>query len=321
MGMPTMPGSGSGTGGSGSGATALPPTGGNGTGSSDCTCGIAQRATKIVGGQETEVNEWPWQIGMVWSGSSSVFCGGTVISDEWILTAAHCTDGTNPADIQVLLGEHDYWDDNDGQVRMAITEIINHPDYNSATTDQDFALLRMADRINWAANPNIRPACLPEYTAGDYDQWMSTVTGWGTTSSGGSTSNLLLEVDVQVISNDECNNAYSGSITNNMMCAADASGNGGSDACQGDSGGPLVSCGADGNCGTTPGQNYELIGVVSFGIGCAEKDFPGVYARTTAALDWIYTNAMPFETCSRDAQRLNDDARFNIHWALSLTQL
>merc|ERR1719447_2385570 len=306
-GMPPPPGSGSGsgsgTGGSGSGGSGSggSGSGGNSTGSSDCTCGIAKRVTKIVGGQETEVNEWPWQIGMVWSGSSSVFCGATVISDEWILTAAHCTDGTNPADIQVLLGEHDYWDDNDGQVRMAITEIINHPDYDSSTTDQDFSLLRMADRINWAANPNIRPACLPEYTAGDYDQWMSTVTGWGTTSSGGSTSNVLLEVDVQVISNSECNGAYGG-ITHNMICAQDASGNGGSDACQGDSGGPLVSCGADGNCGTTPGQNYELIGVVSYGIGCAEADFPGVYARTTAALDWIYTNAMPFETCSRGVQ-------------------
>merc|ERR1712181_198847 len=96
-----MPG-GSGTGGSGSGSGAppLPPTGGNGTASGDCTCGIAQRATKIVGGQETEVNEWPWQVGMVWSGSSSVFCGATVISDEWILTAAHCTDGTGASEIQ-----------------------------------------------------------------------------------------------------------------------------------------------------------------------------------------------------------------------------
>merc|ERR1712106_1244449 len=193
-GMPTMPptgsGSGSGatalppTGGSGSGATVLPPTGGNGTASSDCTCGIAQRVTKIVGGQETEVNEWPWQVGMVWSGSSSVFCGATVISDEWILTAAHCTDGTAASEIQVLLGEHDYWNDNDGQVRMAISEIVSHPDYDSSNVDNDFALLRMADKINWAATPNIRPACLPEYTAGDYDQWMSTVTGWGTTSSG-----------------------------------------------------------------------------------------------------------------------------------------
>jgi len=240
---------------------------------------------------------------MVWSGSSSVFCGATVISDEWILTAAHCTDGTGANEIQVLLGEHDYWDGSEtNMVRMDIAEIVNHAGYDSNTVDNDFALLRMANKLDWSANPHIRPACLPEYTAGGtpptYDQWMSTVTGWGTTSSGGSTSNVLLEVDVQVISNSECNNAYGG-ITDNMLCAADASGNGGSDACQGDSGGPLVSCGADGNCGTTPGQNYELIGVVSFGIGCAQADFPGVYARTTAALDWIYTNAMPFETCSR----------------------
>lgn len=292
-GIPPMPPTGTG---SGSGPTGSPPTGGNGT-AGDCTCGIAKRSTRIVGGQEVEVNEWPWQAGMVWSGSSSVFCGATVISNEWILTAAHCVDGTAASEIQMLLGEHDYWD-SDEPVRMDISEIISDPNYDSNSVDRDFALLRMANPIDWAANPNIRPACLPEYTAGDYDQWMSTVTGWGTTSSGGPTSNVLLEVDVQVISNSECNAAYGG-ITDNMLCAQDASGNGGSDACQGDSGGPLVSCGADGNCGTTPGQNYELIGVVSFGIGCAEKDFPGVYARTTAALDWIYTNAMPFETCSR----------------------
>merc|ERR1719234_1369903 len=117
-------------------------------------------------------------------------------------------------------------------VRMDISEIINHENYNSNTVDNDFALLRMATKIEWGANPHIRPACLPEYGAGDYDQWMSTVTGWGTTQSGGSVSNVLLEVDVKVISNSECNNAYGG-ITNNMLCAADASGNGGSDASQG----------------------------------------------------------------------------------------
>jgi len=268
-------------------------------GSSDCTCGLAQRNTKIVGGQETEVSEWPWQVGMVWSGSSSVFCGATVISDEWILTAAHCTDGTGASEIQVLLGEHDYWNNGEtNMVRMDIAEIVNHEDYNSNTVDNDFALLKMANKIDWAANPNIRPACLPSAGSGDYDQWMSTVTGWGTTSSGGSVSNVLLEVDVKVISNSECNNAYGG-ITNNMLCAADASGNGGSDACQGDSGGPLVACGPDGNCGTTAGMNYDLIGVVSFGIGCAQADFPGVYARVTAARAWIDTNAVGLNTCPR----------------------
>lgn len=251
-----------------------------------------------MGGVETEVNEWPWQAGMVWSGSSSVFCGATVISDEWILTASHCVDGTNPAEIQVLLGEHDYWDSGESSMaRMDISEIIMHEDYNSNTVDQDFALLKMARKLDWSANENIRPACLPSAGAGDYDQWMSTVTGWGTTSSGGSTSNVLLEVDVKVISNSECNGAYGG-ITNNMLCAADASGNGGSDACQGDSGGPLVACGPDGNCGTTAGMNYDLIGVVSFGIGCAQADFPGVYARVTAARQWIDDNAPGWDSGS-----------------------
>merc|ERR1719351_417846 len=264
-GRPPPGGSGSGrppVGGSGSGGSGIGPVGGSGSGnntggsggaSGDCKCGLAERRTRIVGGVETEVNEWPWQAGMVWSGSSSVFCGATVISDEWILTASHCVDGTNPAEIQVLLGEHDYWDSGESSMtRMDISEIIMHGDYDSNTVDQDFALLKMARKLDWSANENIRPACLPSAGAGDYDQWMSTVTGWGTTSSGGSTSNVLPEVDVKVISNSECNGAYGG-ITNNMLCAADASGNGGSDACQGDSGGPLVACGPDGNCGTTTG--------------------------------------------------------------------
>merc|ERR1719367_2601039 len=165
-GRPPPGGSGSGrppVGGSGSGGSGSGPVGGSGSGnntggsggaSGDCKCGLAERRTRIVGGVETEVNEWPWQAGMVWSGSSSVFCGATVISDEWILTAAHCVDGTTASDIQMLLGEHDYWD-SDEPVRMDISEIIMHPEYNSQTVDQDFALLRMANKIDWAANPTI----------------------------------------------------------------------------------------------------------------------------------------------------------------------
>merc|ERR1719285_796567 len=160
-GRPPPGGSGSGrppVGGSGSGNN----TGGSGGASGDCKCGLAQRSTRIVGGVETEVNEWPWQAGMVWSGSSSVFCGATVISDEWILTASHCVDGTNPAEIQVLLGEHDYWDSGESSMtRMDISEIIMHADYDSNTVDQDFALLKMARKLDWSANENIRPACLP----------------------------------------------------------------------------------------------------------------------------------------------------------------
>jgi hypothetical protein len=272
--------------------------------SEDCICGLSKRGTRIVGGQEVTVDEWPWQGAMVWTNGISVFCGATVISDEWILTASQCLDGKSAAEIEVLLGEHDYTD-NDEPVRMAISEIIQHEGWNTATLDQDFALLRMAYKIDWASNPNIRPVCLPDANAGDFDQLAATVTGWGTTSLGGSISDVLMEADVQVMSNSICSNAYgdySGAITENMICAADASGNGGSDACQGDSGGPLVSCGGDWNCGTTQGQNYDLIGVVSWGIGCAHADYPGVYARVTAARAWIDANAPGMTVCPRTSQ-------------------
>merc|ERR1712106_162296 len=118
-GMGGSTGSGSGPGplpptGSGSGSGPLPPTvsptgSGSGSGSSsDCQCGLAQRNTRIVGGEQTEVNEYPWQVGVVDKGSSSVWCGASVISNQWILTAAHCTYGKTASELQTLLGEHDY---------------------------------------------------------------------------------------------------------------------------------------------------------------------------------------------------------------------
>ena len=88
---------------------------------------------------------------------------------------------------------------------------------------------------------------------------------------------MLREVDVEVISNSQCKNAYGSSISARMLCAITAGGKGGKDACQGDSGGPLVSSGT--GDGVTAGQNYDLVGVVSWGAGCADKDYPGVYAR------------------------------------------
>jgi len=201
----------------------------------------------------------------------------------------------------VWLADHYLQDVDSVGVRIDISDITLHGDYNSGTFDQDFALLKMARKIDWNANPNIRPVCLPSAGAGDFDQWMSTVTGWGATSSGGDSSNVLLEVDVKVISNADCNQMYNGAITSNMLCAEDASGNGGSDACQGDSGGPLVTCGPGGNCGTTAGKNYDQIGVVSWGHGCANANSPGVYARVTELRQWIDDNAAGWQsgTCPR----------------------
>jgi len=276
-----------------------------------CKCGLAQRGTrtKIVGGQEVEHHEWPWQATLVWRGIA-VFCGGSVISDEWILTAAHCfEDGKKPADIQALLAEHNV-QDSDLPVRMDISNIILHKDWNYHTFDQDFALLKMARKIDWYANPNIRPVCLPSAEAGDFGQWISTATGWGQTSNYGSFSNILLEVDLKVISTNECKRRRedpssslfflpdSIRITPNMLCTEDPSGNGHASTCKGDSGGPLVACWPYGNCGTTTGNSYTQIGVTSFGNDCIGT---AVFARVTAARQWIDENAPGWQsgTCPR----------------------
>merc|ERR1711962_1114067 len=228
-----------------------------------CYCGLAQRSTRIVGGEETEVNEYPWQVGMIWKGGTTPWCGGSVISDLWVLSAAHCTKGRRPGQLQVLLGEHDYLTDSDSTtIRMDISKIINHPKYNADITNYDFSLLKLSSKIDLA-------------------------------------SNTLQEVSVKVMTNSECSTMYSGyTITDNMMCASAEDGNGGKDSCQGDSGGPLVTK-EPGSSGEVAGQNYEQIGVVSWGVGCALKDYPGVYARVTKEITWIKKMTGSLNTCPR----------------------
>ena len=131
----------------------------------------------------------------------------------------------------MLLGEHSIADSDFNRVDVA--EIINHPNYNSATTDNDYAILRLASPVTFT--DEVSPACLPADLSATFAGVLATVTGWGTLSSGGSQPTVLQEVDVTVTTNIECNNAY-GSITANMVCAADS----GKDSCQGDSGGPMI---------------------------------------------------------------------------------
>jgi len=259
----------------------------------NCSCGQARRGNRIVNGEETEVNEFPWMAGLVSAWGDSVFCGATLIGSLWVMTAAHCTEGASPGDIEVLLGEHDYYDDTETvALRVKIARIYNHPGYDAGSIDNDFSLLRLTKHVDFDAHPHIRPACLPEDPAEDYEGFLATVSGWGTTSSGGQVSNYLQKAEVTVLSNEDCNSdqyVYGGAVTDKMMCANVQGG--GTDSCQGDSGGPLV----------TPNPDfYELIGVVSWGYGCAEADAPGVYARMTTALQWIArTTAGSWMTCGR----------------------
>ncbi|ROT72247.1 putative transmembrane protease serine 9-like [Penaeus vannamei] len=170
----------------------------------------------------------------------------------------------------VLYGDHNLYITSDAAAMASnIAEIKVHPGYDSNTLDNDIALLKLADPIEFPDDNRIAPVCLP--TAGEmYADVDATITGWGAQQQGGSTSAVLFEVTVPTMTNAVCDTKYSGQITANMICAGIPEG--GKDSCQGDSGGPMI---------VEENGKWKLVGVVSWGYGCAQPNKPGVYARVT----------------------------------------
>jgi len=249
-------------------------------------CGIANEPVsgRIVGGSETLPNQYPWQVGLVPSSGGNPFCGGTLISNQYVMTAAHCTVGSSASQIKVLLGEHNLSDNGDGAYRVQVAQIIQDSAYNADTLDRDFSILKLSTPVTFTNK--VRPACLPPLS--DTDKYVGAnaiVSGWGALSSGGSSPNVLNAVSVPVIANDQCGN-YGSQILASMMCAGKVTG--GIDSCQGDSGGPLT---------TKINGAYRLIGVVSWGYGCAGAGYPGIYARVNYVLPWIYNTIAGSTTC------------------------
>jgi len=256
-----------------------------------CNCGQAVRTTRIVGGEETEVNEFPWQVAMFFE--LFFACGGSLISDRWVLSAAHCIVDPDVTKYLLVLGDHDLTINTEtAELAMGVEKIIVHKKYeNNKQFNNDFALLKLDGVIDWSMYPNIRPVCLPS-DSGLFGGATATVSGWGATATA-NVSPQLQKVDVKVLLNKQCKNDYGyapADISKKMICAAVPEG--GKDACQGDSGGPLVT--AD------ESNNYLLIGVVSWGEGCADANYPGVYARVTTALRWITKKTTgSFSTCPK----------------------
>jgi trypsin len=222
----------------------------------------------IIGGEETTIDENPFVVALT-TPDGFQFCGGTIVAPTKVLTAAHCTDGQSPADIVVVAGRTSL--SAGGGETANVTDIWIHPDWNSSALTSDSSVLTLDTSLTEAPLALASPADADLYTAGAN----STVLGWGVTESG-STSDTLRKVDVPVTADDACAASYSDQFdATTMVCAGLAEG--GKDSCQGDSGGPLVGAAADGT--------RKLIGIVSWGQGCAEPDFYGVYGRVSAFYD------------------------------------
>lgn len=229
----------------------------------------------IVGGRNARQGELPWQVSVRYYNSH--FCGGIIMNDQWIITAAHCVKGDRPSTLRVVVGEHDRSRSSSAsRVIHGVSGIFVHEQYDTAASyDADIALLKLSSRINF--NDDVQPACPPQRNnlyVGD----VSTVSGWGALRSGSnSLPSILQTVNVPVTSNQVCRNVMRNTITEGMVCAGNIP-EYEFDSCQGDSGGPLVVKNAN--------SRFEIVGVVSWGYGCASGT-PGVYARVSHYLDWI----------------------------------
>jgi len=217
---------------------------------------------KIVGGTVAGSADNPFQVALlarnITNNFNAFFCGGSLHKANVVVTAAHCVEGVSPSQIQVLTGTRRL--DGSG-TRRNVASITIHPRWNTFTSDYDVAVIRLTTSATG----------IPLATLATSDGVVGSgllVTGWGALSEGGSSPIDLRKVTVPLADRTNCNdsNSYNGQITTRMLCAGRDSG--GIDSCQGDSGGPLTRSGA-------------LVGIVSWGFGCARPNKFGVYARVS----------------------------------------
>ncbi|XP_014669797.1 PREDICTED: trypsin-7-like [Priapulus caudatus] len=233
--------------------------------------GWAPPDTKIVGGENADITEYPHQVAMYFGGSFR--CGGSIIGPHTILTAAHCVSGLEnyPSSFYIKHGVTDIRNNGNTPGVRKIHTHGSYGDYNGM--DNDVATMILSSTISYSETAS--PIGLAGTNSGSYAGEDAMVSGWGSVREGGYISNILQAVQVPVITNALCKKQYgSSSITDDMLCAGYPEG--GKDACQGDSGGPMISK-----------NGGQQIGVVSWGRGCARPGYAGVYARVSTFYEWI----------------------------------
>ncbi|XP_054160465.1 mite allergen Der f 3-like [Oppia nitens] len=224
----------------------------------------------IVGGEDAIDGEFPYHVSF--QRVSSHICGASIISPQWLVTAAHCIQGWTANVFSIRYNS--IFHEMGGHV-VQVLEVVTHPAYSEATFDNDIALIKTITPIDFSTT-NAKPIALPKQNSDITATEMVTITGWGFTKQEGQLSPILQKITIPVVDRNVCKQTFKfyNEITNNMICAGLAQG--GLDSCQGDSGGPAVWKGT-------------LVGVVSWGFGqtCAQPGYYGVYTRIANYIDWI----------------------------------
>ncbi|XP_046427890.1 chymotrypsin-2-like [Neodiprion fabricii] len=228
------------------------------------TADVEDDTTKIVGGTSAKDGQFPYQVSL--RSKNRHFCGGSIINERWILTAAHCLYGSNNDSVTVVAGTTTL--DNGGDSYQSL-RLICHPSYSQILIRNDIGLIEVEKPILFT--DKVQPVALPIEDSDKPDQ-TAVLSGWGTTSYPGKTPNELQHITLSVIDQNECLNT-SFRVTKNNICTLNKMGEG---ACHGDSGGPLVS-------------EKVQIGIVSWGTPCA-KGKPDVFTRVFSYVDWIANN-------------------------------
>uniref|UniRef100_A0A182YN79 Peptidase S1 domain-containing protein n=1 Tax=Anopheles stephensi TaxID=30069 RepID=A0A182YN79_ANOST len=232
---------------------------------------------RVIGGNASDIDQFPWMAALYYR--ERFTCGGSLINDRYILTAAHCVARLNAADFEVYLRRPNIAVLNVDAIHRRVVRIIMNR-YQELRNNNDVALLLLKEPI--LAEDGLVPICLPVDGA-NFEGKEAIVTGWGTTDSG-ELSEELQQLTVPILTNQQCRKSgyFRFQITAKMLCAGYLEG--GRDSCQGDSGGPL-------QLATGDSGQQQIVGVVSWGNECAQRNYPGVYARVTRFLSWIRSHS------------------------------
>lgn len=262
--------------------------------------------SRIVGGTKSQRGNWPWQV-QLWNAHLKGYCGAALISDEWVVTAAHCVyiqgqlyhiDVRNLADLMnylktetiVKIGKHNSRVDEDFEELFRVDLVVPHPDYEGQDHQNDIALMKLSRKVNLSED-HIQPICLGSkdfYQKTIFDHlhhYAGWVAGWGSLREGGGSTAILQEVRLPLVPIETCRRALSPRpVADHMFCAGFRTG--GRDTCQGDSGGPYM---------ISVEGRWHLLGVISWGRGCALRNRYGVYMNVGFYHNWIVDTMKEYE--------------------------